>query len=66
MPGLNNITGDTQSVSLSDINLIDTQDWTDLLSSARFGADSGEVTLQPYQTVWITNTRHPTGSESFF
>ena len=52
---INNITNEVQFISLSDINMIDTQDWLDLISSARYPLPAGQLVLQPYQTVWITN-----------
>jgi sucrose phosphorylase len=53
---LSNITDAAQSIPLSDINLIDTQDWQDLLSAQKYDPREGELTLQPYQTVWITES----------
>lgn len=52
---ISNMTNETQSIALSDINLIDTQEWQDLISAVRYDSRDGELTLQPYQTAWITN-----------
>lgn len=52
---ISNISDTAASLALSDINLIDNEDWQDLIGGAHF-VDNGEtVELQPYQTVWITN-----------
>ncbi len=52
---LNNISNQTQSVQLSDINLVGTDDWIDLISGEHFNDHHKEITMQPYQAVWITN-----------
>jgi len=52
---LSNVTDQSLSVSLADINLIDAQEWTDLIGKARYNPGAGEVELMPYQCVWITN-----------
>lgn len=52
---ISNITDQAQSITLSDINLIETEDWRDLISSDFYASRDGELLLQPYQTVWITN-----------
>jgi sucrose phosphorylase len=48
-------TNEVQVFAISDINLIDAQDWMDLIAGTRYTAGQGEVALAPYQTVWITN-----------
>ncbi|GAB5413106.1 MAG: alpha-amylase family glycosyl hydrolase [Congregibacter sp.] len=50
---ISNVSCESVSLQLSDINLIEAQHWTDLLS----GVDcNGELLhLDPYQTVWISN-----------
>jgi sucrose phosphorylase len=40
---------------MSDLNLIDTEDWFDLISGNKYGETSQVIQLKPYQTVWITN-----------
>lgn len=52
---LNNISDETQSVPLSSINLIGTDKWKDLISDQFFEDMLGSITLEPYQTLWITN-----------
>jgi sucrose phosphorylase len=52
---ISNITDKSQSIALSDINLIDTEDWHDLLTSREYTARDGGLTLRPYQSAWITN-----------
>ena len=56
---ISNISCSPQSLDLSGVNLIDTEDWLDLISGATIeGRDRG-LELQPYQTVWISNTPDP-------
>jgi sucrose phosphorylase len=50
-----NITDDVQEVSLSDINLIGTDHWHDLISGMALDDLSGSITLKPYQSVWLSN-----------
>ncbi|WP_226664997.1 alpha-amylase family glycosyl hydrolase [Microbulbifer aggregans] len=54
---LNNISDQPQTISLNAINLIGTDSWKDLVSDEIFEDMLGSVTLDPYQTLWITN-RH--------
>ncbi len=61
---INNVTDQRQRVSLSDINLIDTQGWTDLIAGTRYIAGEGEITLEPYQSVWITNKPGHAGEDT--
>lgn len=51
---LNNISDQPQSVLLSSINLIGTEDWKDLLSNTHYHIDD-TLTLTPYQSVWLCN-----------
>ncbi|MEH6610314.1 MAG: sugar phosphorylase [Halioglobus sp.] len=53
---ISNISTTAQSITLADINLIDTEDWHDLISTEHYDSRDGELQLQPYQTVWISNT----------
>ncbi|MEE4277611.1 MAG: sugar phosphorylase [Halieaceae bacterium] len=52
---ISNISREPQSMQLSDINLIEAQNWSDLIS----GEDcaTNELVLAPYRTVWISNLR---------
>ncbi|WOX06296.1 alpha-amylase family glycosyl hydrolase [Microbulbifer pacificus] len=52
---LNNISDQTQTVSLNAINLIGTDQWKDLVSNAIFDDMLATLTLNPYQTLWISN-----------
>jgi sucrose phosphorylase len=52
---VHNLSDQPQDLSLGDLNLVSTDEWHDLISGHHF-ADMGMVyTLQPYQSVWITN-----------
>jgi len=52
---LNNITASKQTVSLSNLNLIITDDWLDLISGQHLVPNQTELELEPYQSAWITN-----------
>lgn len=52
---LSNITSEPQTVNLADINLISTDDWSDLITGHEYTDLNQQLQLQPYQTVWISN-----------
>lgn len=52
---IHNITDEVQQVSLGDINLIGTDQWQDLISGLKIDDLSGNLTLKPYQSVWLSN-----------
>ncbi|MFK8026511.1 MAG: sugar phosphorylase [Gammaproteobacteria bacterium] len=52
---ISNISTNTLSLSLSDINLISTEHWFDLISGSELESNDGSFELKPYQTCWITN-----------
>ena len=52
---ISNITDQPQVATLSDINLIDTEDWQDLIGGEQYVSRDGLLQLAPYQTVWISN-----------
>lgn len=52
---VSNISAEPQSLSLADMNLFNTEDWTDLISGAFFQNIKADIVLQPYQTLWLTN-----------
>jgi sucrose phosphorylase len=52
---ISNISPQSQVLSLSDINLIDTQQWQDLISGEPLAVGESALELQPYQSVWISN-----------
>lgn len=52
---LHNVSDQTADVSLSSMNLIDNEDWIDLLSGEIIDVTLETVTLAPYQCRWITN-----------
>lgn len=54
---ISNINTETQSLALSDINLASTNDWFDLLSGKKLNRDDMQISLTPYQTLWITNVQ---------
>ncbi|RBP78603.1 alpha-amylase [Marinomonas rhizomae] len=52
-----NMTDQPQHFNLSELNLIATDDWTDLVSEQVYEDHLGKVTLMPYQFVWLANKR---------
>jgi sucrose phosphorylase len=52
---VSNISTKPQRLALSAINLIDTEDWVDLISGEQLRDRQQQLELQPYQTVWISN-----------
>lgn len=52
---LHNVTPQDQVVNFADINLISTDDWTDLISGTNIDDIGQQLTLKPYQSVWISN-----------
>lgn len=56
---ISNVSDTVQQVRLSDINLIGTDHWQDLISKKDIFASDHTFDLMPYQTVWITNYTTP-------
>ncbi len=54
---ISNISDREQPLQLSDINLIVTDDWRDLISGEWLPENDVVLTLKPYQTLWLSN--HP-------
>jgi sucrose phosphorylase len=52
---VSNITDTEQELYLSDLNLIGTENWTDLISQNTISLEDIKVTLSPYQTLWLSN-----------
>lgn len=50
---VSNISSEPQTLNLRDINLIEAQNWTDLISGD--DCNAVELEMQPYRTVWISN-----------
>lgn len=53
---LSNVTTEPQTINLSDINFISTDEWRDLISGTVITDLGSQLTLAPYQTMWITNS----------
>ena len=52
---LSNVASGAREINLSDINLIGTDNWRDLISGRDF-TDLGErLELAPYQSLWLSN-----------
>ena len=52
---INNVSNQTLSLSLLDINLISTENWYDLINSEQLEKLDDTIELAPYQMRWITN-----------
>ncbi|RBO83749.1 alpha-amylase family glycosyl hydrolase [Marinomonas aquiplantarum] len=52
-----NMTDQPQHFNLSELNLIATDIWTDLVSEQVYEDHLGKVTLMPYQFVWLANKK---------
>ena len=52
---ISNLSTEKQTLALSSINLINTQQWQDLISGETIDLDNESLILTPYQTVWISN-----------
>jgi sucrose phosphorylase len=52
---IHNVTNAEQELSLSNINLICTDTWVDLIAWDTLDTSGETLTLKPYQCLWITN-----------
>lgn len=55
-----NVTNENKLLALADINLIAGDPWWDLVSGESIQDIEGDISMAPYQTVWISN-REPSG-----
>jgi sucrose phosphorylase len=61
---VHNLSDQPQELRLNDLNLVATDEWHDLISGHQFGDTDAVYTLQPYQSVWITNKVNSAQDES--
>jgi sucrose phosphorylase len=52
---ISNISKQKQVIRLSDINLIGTDEWLDLLTQTPLHSQTQDITLLPYESAWISN-----------
>lgn len=52
-----NITNQPQELALKDVNLIELEQWHDLISGHLFNDPREVYEMEPYQFVWITNSK---------
>ncbi|WP_448553846.1 alpha-amylase family glycosyl hydrolase [Thalassotalea montiporae] len=52
---ITNVTDQLQELPISELNLIITERWVDLISGQSFDDLTQAIELAPYQTVWISN-----------
>ena len=50
-----NISSQPQSLTLADLNLINTQQWYELLSKTVLDEELKTMQVAPYQTLWLSN-----------
>ena len=50
-----NISDETQTLTLADLNLIGTEQWRDLISGEQITEQTQTLSLTPYQAVWLSN-----------
>ncbi len=50
-----NVTNSTQTAALKDLNLIEIEDWSDLISGHKYNDPRESIILEPYDFVWISN-----------
>ena len=56
---ITNLCASEQGLDLSAINLIDTENWYDLITQQPIEDNEKYLKMSPYQTVWITNQAAP-------
>lgn len=54
---LHNISKEPQEIPLSNINLVATEEWIDLISGEDLDKTNSSLHLEPYQCVWLANKR---------
>lgn len=52
---VSNVTNQPLTLPLSELNLIVTEEWVELISGMKITELTQEIVLTPYQTVWISN-----------
>ncbi len=52
---IHNISDEKITIALSDINLITTEDWHDLITAEKIHESTISLDLAPYQTIWLSN-----------
>lgn len=52
-----NISDKPQLLTLADLNLINTQQWFDLVANETITEDQLTIELEPYQSVWLSNIK---------
>ena len=52
---INNLSNQEVEIPISSINLINTQEWSDLITGNILDSQSDSLKLQPYQFVWLSN-----------
>ena len=55
---LNNVTDESVEVPLTSLNLIENEEWTDLIGGTQMTDTSGEIQLGPYESIWLTNRKY--------
>jgi sucrose phosphorylase len=61
---ISNLGDEEYELRLSDINLIGTDEWIDLITQQEIVLSDRTLMLAPYQTVWISNVLHQRAASS--
>lgn len=61
---IHNLSKHPQELRLSELNLLDTDQWVDLISGDPMASLEDVYTMQPYQSLWITNKVDSAADES--
>lgn len=59
---ISNISDQPYELTLTDINLIVTDEWVDLITQLPADTKNNSLTLAPYQTVWLSNRNQITAT----
>lgn len=59
---ISNVSDEPYELTLTDINLIVTDDWVDLITQLPADTQNNLLTLAPYQTVWLSNRNQVTAA----
>ncbi|WP_371376147.1 sugar phosphorylase [Thalassotalea aquiviva] len=52
---INNVSDEPQTLNLNELNLISLDQWVDLISETLYTNLDEQITLAPYQTLWLSN-----------
>ncbi|MEZ5361344.1 MAG: sugar phosphorylase [Bryobacterales bacterium] len=59
---IHNVSDEPQKLSLLQVNLISTDEWVDLIGGGGVDDLDGEIVIEPYQAMWLTNKGQSLGA----